>query len=136
MVLSEAHYVPDQQWNVTGVHPMTYIVSYEAGLYSFSRIDFELRLQRKPLYYVTYTILPALVLSALQVMSHLLPVSDSNRIDFATTMLIAFSVVHVSITESMPKTSDSVPLLGKYFCYPTSTSSKLYYIINFFSHLH
>lgn len=58
--------------------------------------------------------MPALALSSLEVCSHLLPITDSSRIAFATTTLIAFSVVHASVSESMPKTSDNVPIISQY----------------------
>ena len=45
-------------------------------------------------------------------MSHALPFTEPERINFATTTLIAFSVFHVSIVEQMPHSSDSIPMLA------------------------
>ena len=55
-----------------------------------------------------------MVISTLQIASHLLPFTEPERINFATTTLIAFSVFHISIVEQVPKSSDSVPLLAIY----------------------
>ena len=71
-------------------------------------------LRRKSLFFITYTIFPCLALSTLQIFSHMLPFTESERINFATTTLIAFSVFHVSIVEQMPQSSHAIPLLAIY----------------------
>ena len=82
--------------------------------FNFSRVDFYLLVRRKSLFFITYTIFPCLALSTLQIFSHMLPFTEAERINFATTTLIAFSVFHVSIVEQMPQSSESVPLLAIY----------------------
>ena len=55
-----------------------------------------------------------MVISYLQMLSHALPLVDSERVNFGTTTLVAFAVFHISVVEQVPKSSESIPLLAIY----------------------
>jgi len=69
--------------------------------------------KRKVLFYMFNIIFPCLWLALLSVMTFWLPPDSGEKITLGITVLLAFSVFMLLVAESMPKTSESVPLIGK-----------------------
>ena len=67
-------------------------------------------------------ILPALLLMFLQLFAFYLPPDSSDKISFGLTILLSFVVFIIVVSENIPTTSKSVPLIGKLVlaCYTTT----------------
>lgn len=95
----------------------------------YPTIIFELHLRRRVLYFVYNIIVPCIMLSvilqiilaypliplSLQVLTmvqFVLPCESCEKITLGLTVLLAYSVFSFNIAESMPETSDAVPLIG------------------------
>ena len=76
-------------------------------------MTFFLHLRRKVLFYVMNLILPSSMLSLLVALVFLLPSECGEKISMGVTLLLSFSVFILMITESVPNTSTSVPLIGE-----------------------
>ena len=57
-------------------------------------------------------ILPAVLLSVLVLLVFLVPAESGEKISLGVTTLVAFTVFILIIAESVPRTSDGVPVLG------------------------
>ena len=57
-------------------------------------------------------IIPCVILSFLTMSSFLLPAASGEKISLGLTVLLAFSVFMLLIAETMPATSEFVPLIG------------------------
>lgn len=55
------------------------------------------------------------MLSILTCLTFYLPTESGEKVSLGLTVLLAFSVFMLLIAESMPATSDSIPLIGKLF---------------------
>ena len=58
------------------------------------------------------TIVPVVMLSLLNVLVFLLPASSGEKMALAVTVLLSFTVYLSIISEVMPKTSESISILG------------------------
>lgn len=77
-----------------------------------SRAEFTFRLQRKPQYVIMNVILPIMFLCALNVIAFLLPVDSGERISYAITVLLAFAVYMTIVSDTLPKSSEPLPLIA------------------------
>ena len=75
-------------------------------------VTFRIQLQRKRTFYVLNTIIPVVMLSLLNVLVFLLPASSGEKMALAVTVLLSFTVYLSIISEVMPKTSESISILG------------------------
>ncbi len=78
-----------------------------------STVTFGLKLKRKPMYYVINVVAPTLCLSMLVLLVLRLPAESGEKISMGVTLLLSFAVYMLLVSDSVPVTSDSVPILGK-----------------------
>jgi len=72
------------------------------------------RIRRRILYYLFNIIFPCIWLSILSLLGFWLPPDSGEKITLGITVLLAFSVFMLLIAESMPATSEMVPLIEIY----------------------
>ena len=69
-------------------------------------------LQRRPLYYLVKFVLPGCLLVGLGVLAFVLPSDTGDKIELHTTILLTLVVFQLMTSESLPATSQAVPLLS------------------------
>ncbi len=77
------------------------------------QVHFVLHLRRKPLFYVVNFILPSVLLALLVLLVFHLPPESGEKISMAVTLLLSYSVLILMISESVPHSSQGVPIIGK-----------------------
>ncbi len=82
--------------------------------YTLRTIQFELEFSRKPMYYVINVVAPTLCLSMLVLLVLRLPAESGEKISMGVTLLLSFAVYMLLVSDSVPVTSDSVPVIGKW----------------------
>ena len=80
----------------------------------FTRVEFVLCIGRANIYHLINFILPAVILSSVQVLFFLLPGTHPQRVGSSTTILLSVIVFQTVIVSQLPKTSTDVPLLCKF----------------------
>lgn len=88
-------------------------VTYLSTGTAHTGVTFRIRLHRKRTFYVLNTIIPVVMLSLLNVLVFLLPASSGEKMALAVTVLLSFTVYLSIISEVMPKTSESISILGR-----------------------
>ncbi|KXJ16685.1 Neuronal acetylcholine receptor subunit beta-3 [Exaiptasia diaphana] len=81
----------------------------------FGIAEFELELERKPMYFILNLIIPSVVLCVLSLLSFAIPSESGERIGFITTLLLAMTVYLLLISEVLPETSNQLPITGLLF---------------------
>ncbi|RUS68975.1 hypothetical protein EGW08_023262, partial [Elysia chlorotica] len=84
------------------------------GDISHSEIAFNLKLKRKPAYYVTTILLPVLVTSMLCGLVFMLPVESGEKNGYSLTILLTYSVIITLVASYMPPTSKHTSVLNVY----------------------
>lgn len=67
------------------------------------------------LFYLNNLIIPCVVLAGLTVLSFYLPPESGERVSLVITVLLGLTVFMLLFNESIPPTSEAMPLIGKYF---------------------
>uniref|UniRef100_A0A914BW61 Uncharacterized protein n=1 Tax=Acrobeloides nanus TaxID=290746 RepID=A0A914BW61_9BILA len=80
----------------------------------YPTILFELHLRRRVLYFIYNIIAPCVMLSILTMMQFMLPSESGEKVTLGLTVLLAYSVFSFNIAESMPETSEVIPLIAIY----------------------
>jgi hypothetical protein len=75
---------------------------------------FKVVLQRRYLFHVLSTIIPLGAFSLLPPLAFLVPVESGEKITFSVTGLLSNLVFMASLSDSLPRVSDSVCILGQF----------------------
>ena len=77
-----------------------------------SGVIFHFRLERKPQYLIINILLPILFLNLLNVLVFLLPAESGERVSFSITVLLSIAVFMTIVSDTLPKTSEPLPLIS------------------------
>ena len=80
----------------------------------FPRVRFSIYLRRKSMFYTINIITPCCTMSLLALLVFYLPPDSGEKVSLGITVLLSFSVFLLLVAENVPKTSEFVPLLGKF----------------------
>ncbi|CAI4226913.1 unnamed protein product [Auanema sp. JU1783] len=78
-------------------------------------IVIRIQMHRRPLFYVFNHIVPCVLISSMAVLGFLMPPETGEKINMIITTLLSMGVYLQSINESIPPTSEAVPLIGMYY---------------------
>ncbi|XP_075242194.1 uncharacterized protein LOC142337037 [Convolutriloba macropyga] len=115
-------YVGNIEWEIIYVDaqvivkpPLTNHPLYPNESLYFKDILYSLVLKRKPYFYVHSLIVPSLLLAWLGSVIFLLPNECGEKLSFATTLFLALYVNQVVVSEFLPPSADSYPLIAKFY---------------------
>ncbi|GFR93221.1 neuronal acetylcholine receptor subunit alpha-10 [Elysia marginata] len=106
------NYVYSGEWELMDVRIRRTVVKYACCDETYPDVRFTVVIRRKTLYYLFNIIFPCLWLTILSLLGFWLPPESGEKITLGITVLLAFSVFMLLIAESMPATSEFVPLMG------------------------
>lgn len=81
-----------------------------------SNMKLYVHVRRKPRFFLMNVVLPIMILSAMTLTVFWLPPDSSEKISLAVTIVLSFSVFQLVVSNILPKTSESTPLLGNCAC--------------------
>ncbi|CAH1797307.1 unnamed protein product [Owenia fusiformis] len=108
-------YQPSGEWDLIGVTAIRNIEKYECCPEPYIDITFTVHIRRRVLYYAFNLIIPCALLSSMALLTFSLPPDSGEKISLGVTILLSLTVFLMIVAETMPATSDAVPLIGIYF---------------------
>ena len=81
--------------------------------YPYSLLHFTIIIQRRSLFYVFNLLVPCMLVSALTMLSFYLPADAGEKVTLCITILLSLTVFLLLVAETMPPTSDVIPLIGE-----------------------
>ena len=110
-----SQYINSSEWEVVKGTKSRNAVKYACCPHPYIDITVTLVLQRKPLYYVFNVITPCLVLAITILFGFFLPPESGERISLTITILLAVAVFLQLVSDSLPRNSDSIPILAVFY---------------------
>ena len=77
----------------------------------FANVAFQIYLRRRYTFYIMNVILPSLMTSVL--LLSIFFCTPAQKVQIGVVVLLSFRIFLLNVTDSIPKTSDHIPLLGK-----------------------
>ncbi|KAK6054248.1 Neurotransmitter-gated ion-channel transmembrane region [Cooperia oncophora] len=79
-----------------------------------SRIEFQVRIRRKTLFYTTVLIIPTVLMTFLSMAVFFLPTDSGEKMTLTTYVLLSIVVFLLLVSKILPPTSSTIPLMAKY----------------------
>ena len=108
--------VDNGEWKITSVKIKRNVLKYDCcpdDLYP--DITFVINLQRRSLFYTYNLVIPNFIIALLAFFSFYIPVECGERLSFVITVLLSMTVFLLLVAESIPPTSEAVPVIGMFF---------------------
>ncbi|KAK5969360.1 hypothetical protein GCK32_007869 [Trichostrongylus colubriformis] len=109
-------YMNNSEFDLLDMTAIKEIVSFPSNPVSkWPTIVVRIKMHRRPLFYIFNHIIPCVLISSMAVLGFLMPPETGEKINMIITTLLSMGVYLQSITESIPPTSEAVPLIGMYY---------------------
>ncbi|CAF4396596.1 unnamed protein product [Rotaria socialis] len=107
-------YVPNNEWKLLAITQSIKTVDYPNWVEpdTFYEVNFTILIVRKPLQAIYNTVVPALMLTTLTLVSFFIPFAQEMQIGIS--IMLAYSVFSLRLSEDVPSQSDSVHLISLY----------------------
>ncbi|XP_013406738.1 neuronal acetylcholine receptor subunit alpha-10 [Lingula anatina] len=110
-----SNYVENGEWELLSIPIQRDVKVYSCCPEPYPSVTFHIQIKRKALYYSYNLILPVIVITAVTMLGFYLPPESGEKVSLGVTVLLAMTVFLLVIAESMPPTSEVVPLVGMFF---------------------
>ena len=84
--------------------------------YTNVELQFWIRLHRRSIFYVMNIIIPIMVLANLSSLTFMVPTDSGEQLSLGVSILLAFFVFMLILSENTPQTSENPPILCKIWC--------------------
>ena len=108
-------FLPNGEWHLISMPAKLNKVFYPCCEDPIYDVTLTLNIKRKPLYYVFNLIVPCALIATLTLIKYFLPPESGEKVGLGITVLLAMTVFLLLVADTLPSTSDSIPLLGQYF---------------------
>ncbi|XP_043197753.1 neuronal acetylcholine receptor subunit alpha-10-like [Amphibalanus amphitrite] len=110
-----SNYVTNGEWDLLNLTVERNVVYYSCCEAPYPDITYRIVLLRRPLFYVFNLILPCVLITGIALMSFYMPSDSGEKVTLGITTLLSMTVFLMVIGESMPPTSEKLPLIGLYY---------------------
>ncbi|KAK0047763.1 neuronal acetylcholine receptor subunit alpha-7-like isoform X1 [Biomphalaria pfeifferi] len=108
-------FIRNGEWILIGVPVQRNVKRYDCCPEFYIDLTFTIHIRRRTLYYGFNIIIPCVLISTLTLLLFILPPDAGEKISLGVTILLSLMVFLLLVAETMPPTSDAVPLIGIYF---------------------
>uniref|UniRef100_A0A182USI3 Neurotransmitter-gated ion-channel transmembrane domain-containing protein n=1 Tax=Anopheles merus TaxID=30066 RepID=A0A182USI3_ANOME len=108
-------FVTNGEWDLLGVPGKRNEIYYNCCPEPYIDITFAIIIRRRTLYYFFNLIVPCVLIASMALLGFTLPPDSGEKLSLGVTILLSLTVFLNMVAETMPATSDAVPLLGTYF---------------------
>ncbi|PAV91319.1 hypothetical protein WR25_21905 [Diploscapter pachys] len=112
-------YYPSVEWDIMSREAKRRSKNYPSCCpeNAYYDIMYFLRLRRKPLFYTVNLVFPCVGISFLTILVFYLPSESGEKVTLCISILVALTIFFLLLTEIIPATSLTLPLIGKYLLF-------------------
>lgn len=108
-------FITNGEWYLIGMPGKKNTITYQCCPEPYVDVTFTIQIRRRTLYYFFNLIVPCVLISSMALLGFTLPPDSGEKLTLGVTILLSLTVFLNLVAESMPTTSDAVPLIGSYF---------------------
>ncbi|KAL5006859.1 hypothetical protein ScPMuIL_015665 [Solemya velum] len=111
-----SNYVDSSEWELLNFQQKRQLVEFSCcpdNPYVF--INYFIVIKRRPLFYIFNMMMPCVLITLVALLGFYMPSDSGEKISMGITTLLSMTVFLMIVAESMPPTSDVVPLIGMYY---------------------
>ncbi|XP_026275059.1 neuronal acetylcholine receptor subunit alpha-7 isoform X1 [Frankliniella occidentalis] len=108
-------FITNGEWYLLGMPGKKNVNMYACCPEPYVDVTFTIQIRRRTLYYFFNLIVPCVLISSMALLGFTLPPDSGEKLTLGVTILLSLTVFLNMVAESMPTTSDAVPLIGTYF---------------------
>ncbi|KAI0221860.1 Ligand-gated ion channel 4 [Lamellibrachia satsuma] len=108
-----SNYIHNNEWTLVKLHVVRNVEYYSCCSEPYPDVTYTIQMRRKPLFYVFNMILPCLLITLVALLGFYIPSDSGEKVTMGITTLLSMTVFLMLVTESMPPTSDVLPLIGR-----------------------
>ena len=109
------NFIKNGEWHLVELSATKLLKNYSCCEEPYPEIYYKLRIRRRPLYYVFNMVFPCLLITLVAFLGFFLPPDSSEKVSIGITTLLSLTVFLTLVAESLPPTSEQLPLLGIYY---------------------
>ncbi|GMT09591.1 hypothetical protein PFISCL1PPCAC_888, partial [Pristionchus fissidentatus] len=113
------HYIPNMEWKLIDFKYRSNLKFYECCPNPYPDISYFFAIKRNPSYYLFTLIIPSAFITIVTVIGFFTPHSstgeNTEKVSLGVTALLSLAIILMMVSDKLPATSDSVPLLGQYY---------------------
>lgn len=106
-------YINNGEWELVAMPVMNNVIYYACCESPFPDVTFTVIIRRLPLFYMFNLIGPCIIISVITVLAFYLPADAGEKVTLGITVLLALVVFLLLAAETMPPTSEVVPIVGE-----------------------
>ncbi|GFS21488.1 neuronal acetylcholine receptor subunit alpha-3 [Elysia marginata] len=110
--IGRVFYTPNGLWDITNASLTTPNITVRWRTVTSILVSFDLK--RKPAFLILSTMLPVVFLSLLNLLVFFIPVDSGEKISYGITVLLALALFLSIMSEMLPSSSESLPLIMYY----------------------
>lgn len=101
------------EWDISSMPVERHVIYYNCCPEPFVDITFYVIMKRKPRFYIINILIPYFMITAVSVFGFVLPCESGEKVGLAITVMLSLAVFQSLVADSLPPSSDHIPLLGK-----------------------
>ncbi|XP_078581883.1 uncharacterized protein LOC144865188 [Branchiostoma floridae x Branchiostoma japonicum] len=112
---SLTYFVHNDEWELLAIGDKHEDIYYVCCPEPYPLVTFTIYVRRRSMYYLIFLVSPCLLFSIMTILGFYLPPEAGERVGLGITVLLAFTVFLLMVSELMPPTSSAVPLIVCYY---------------------
>ncbi|XGW03751.1 hypothetical protein V3C99_015146 [Haemonchus contortus] len=113
------HYIPNMEWTLVDFKYRSNLKYYDCCPNPYPDISYFFAIKRNPSYYLFTLIIPSAFITIVTVIGFFTPYSstgeNTEKVSLGVTALLSLAIILMMVSDKLPATSNSVPLLGQYY---------------------
>ena len=109
------NYIKNGEWHLVNLMATKNLKKYSCCEEPYPEIYYRLVIRRRPLFYVFNMVFPCMLITLVAFLGFYLPPGSTEKVSIGITTLLSITVFLMLVAESMPPTSEQLPLLGIYY---------------------
>ncbi|XP_060556811.1 ligand-gated ion channel 4-like [Ruditapes philippinarum] len=110
-----SNYVPSSEWQLLHYQPKRTLVKFSCCPDDVPFMKYIIIIKRRPLFYLFNMVMPCILITIVALLGFYMPPESGEKVSMGITTLLSIVVFLMIVAESMPPTSDVVPLIGLYY---------------------